>query len=59
MNYGALISEAFWLTWRHRFLWFFGLFAGGGTSFNFPSGPRRFEDRVPGRANASLSIVYQ
>ncbi len=28
MNYGALISEAFWLTWRNRFLWFFGLFAG-------------------------------
>ena len=47
MNYGALISEAFWLTWRHRFLWFFGFFVGGGFySFNFnfpttgPGGPR-------------------
>jgi hypothetical protein len=35
LNYGSLISEAFWLTWRHRFLWFFGFFAGGSTSFNF------------------------
>jgi hypothetical protein len=35
MNYGALISEAFWLTWRNRFLWFFGFFASGGFSFNF------------------------
>jgi len=47
LNYGALISEAFWLTWRHRFLWFFGFFVGGGFySFNFnfpttgPGGPR-------------------
>jgi hypothetical protein len=32
-----LISEAFWLAWRHRFLWFFGFFAGG-TSFNFNAG---------------------
>lgn len=40
MNYGSLISEAFWLTWRNRFLWFFGFFVGGGASFNFnfPSG---------------------
>lgn len=36
MNYGDLLSEAFRLTWRNRFLWFFGFFVGG-TSFNGPS----------------------
>jgi hypothetical protein len=36
MNYGDLLSEAFRITWRNRFLWFFGFFVGG-TSFNFPS----------------------
>ena len=34
MNYGALISEAFRLTWRNRFLWVFGVFLGGGQVFN-------------------------
>lgn len=38
MNYGALISEAFRITLRNRYLWLFGLFAGTGSSFNFPSG---------------------
>jgi hypothetical protein len=38
MNYGDLLSEAFRLTWRNRFLWFFGFFiVGGGGSFNFPA----------------------
>ena len=38
MNYGDLLSEAFRLTWRNRYLWFFGFFiAGGGASFNFPA----------------------
>jgi hypothetical protein len=37
MNYGELLSEAFRLTWRNRFLWFFGFFVSGGTSFNFPA----------------------
>ena len=42
MNYWDLIRDAFWITLRNRYLWFFGFFAGvGGTSnfnFNFPSG---------------------
>ena len=29
MNYGELIKDAFWITLRNRFLWFFGFFAGG------------------------------
>ena len=36
MNYGDLLSEAFGITWRNKFLWFFGFFVGGAT-FNFPS----------------------
>src|SRR5215218_983609 len=38
MNYGELLSEAFRITWRNKFLWFFGFFVGGtGGSFNFPA----------------------
>jgi len=55
MNYGELLSEAFRLTWRNRFLWFFGFFVGGGASFNVPSnfgGPQTdgggFGFRFPG-----------
>jgi hypothetical protein len=36
MNYGELLSETFRITWRNRFLWFFGFFVGGA-SFNVPS----------------------
>jgi hypothetical protein len=35
MNYGELIGDAFRITLRNRYLWFFGFFAGG-TGFNFP-----------------------
>jgi hypothetical protein len=49
MNYGELIKDAFRLTLRNRFLWFFGFFAGGtsaeGGNFSFPSGgPGGFDD---------------
>jgi hypothetical protein len=40
MNYGELIRDAFRITLGNRYLWFFGLFAGGtGSSFvpNVPS----------------------
>lgn len=41
MNYGEIIKGAFWISWRNKFLWFFGFFAagGGGISnyFNIPS----------------------
>jgi hypothetical protein len=41
MNYADLIKDAFWITLRNRYLWFFGFFAGGtfaGGSFNVPPG---------------------
>ena len=47
MNYGDLIKQAFWVTLRNRFLWFFGFFISSGIgSFNFnPSmgGPGDFD----------------
>ena len=51
MNYGEIISEAFRLTWRNRFLWFFGFFVGGGAFFNIPNGVSNF--RGPGRTGPS------
>ena len=45
MNYGDLIRDAFRVTLRNRYLWFFGFFAGGtGTNFvgNIPSGGGNF-----------------
>ena len=41
MNYGDLIRDAFRVTWRHKYLWFFGFFVGGtGSNFagNVPTG---------------------
>lgn len=38
MRYGEIISQAVGITWRNKFLWFFGFFAGVGGSFNFPGG---------------------
>ncbi|CAA9405780.1 MAG: hypothetical protein AVDCRST_MAG22-1551 [uncultured Rubrobacteraceae bacterium] len=46
MNYGDLIKDAFAVSWRNKFLWFFGFFAGGtGTNFlgNVPSGGGDFD----------------
>ena len=45
MNYGDLIRDAFRITLRNRYLWFFGFFAGGaGSSFigNVPSAGSNF-----------------
>lgn len=54
MNYGEIISEAFRLTWRNRFLWFFGFFVAGAGSFNFPSG----SGGVPGGNTAGDSSRF-
>lgn len=34
MNYGALIKDAVWITWRNRFLWVFGFLLSGGQVFS-------------------------
>lgn len=33
MNYGDLIKDAFRISWRSKFLWFFGIFVAGGNAF--------------------------
>ena len=35
MDYGRLIQEAWALTWRYRFLWVLGCFAGGAVGASF------------------------
>jgi hypothetical protein len=37
MNYGELIKDAFRITLRNRYLWFFGFFVGGSTGINVPT----------------------
>ena len=32
IDFGKIMSGSWRLVWRHKFLWFFGLFAGGSTS---------------------------
>lgn len=44
MNYGALISEAFRVTIRNRYLWFFGFFSGGNFSASSPFDLRSSEE---------------
>lgn len=42
MSYGELIRDAFRITLRNRYLWFFGFFVGGTFGANFPSGGGNF-----------------
>lgn len=55
MNYGALIRDTFWIAWRNRYLWFFGLFAGGTSlpSFNFDYS---FEGTQDGSRTPEVSV---
>ncbi len=46
MNYGELLKSAFAIARRNRYLWFFGFFAAGGASFNFPTGSGGENDPV-------------
>lgn len=45
MGYGELVKDAFRVTLRNRYLWFFGFFAGGslGSGLNIPSGGGGFD----------------
>lgn len=58
MNYGDLIRDAFRITLRNRYLWFFGFFAGGtGSNFlgNIPSGGGNFNFDDFQRSGSDLS----
>jgi hypothetical protein len=41
-DYSRLIKDSLSLTWRHKFLWFFGLFAAGNTTYGGWSGNFNF-----------------
>ncbi len=62
MNYWDLIKDAFWITLRNRYLWFFGFFAGvGGTSDlnpNFPMGAGGSDNGLD-RGGASAPLFGQ
>jgi len=65
MNYGDLIKDAFRISWRNKYLWFFGFFAGGASSgSNVPSIPSGvgggdFDDFDPGGSGFSSSLAAQ
>ena len=57
MSYGELIKTSFWITWRNRYLWPFGFFAGG-TGFNFPTpnvGGGGFDGQDGGGKSAAMA----
>jgi hypothetical protein len=44
MNYGDIIRDAFRISWRNKFLWFFGFFAAGSSGVtNFFNVPTNFQ----------------
>jgi len=60
MNYGDLIRDAFRITLRNRYLWFFGFFAGGtGSNFfgNVPSGGGNFNPDDFRQSSTMLSAI--
>ena len=65
MNYGDLIKDAFRISWRNKYLWFFGFFAGGTSSgFNVPTIPSGggggdFDDLDPSGSEFSSSLAAQ
>src|SRR5919107_3889969 len=62
MNYGNFIKDAFWITLRNPYLWFFGFFAGaggGGTNFGFPSGSGDFDVENGRQASAGAVLAAQ
>jgi hypothetical protein len=44
VDFGKLMTDTWRLVWRHKFLWFFGLFAGGSTSMGGWNGNFDFGD---------------
>lgn len=45
MDYLKLIKEAFLITWKNKFLWIFGLFAGGGFGWSWNGFNYQFEGK--------------
>lgn len=59
MNYVDLIKDAFWITLRNRYLWFFGLFAGGLGSGGGGGGGSNFDGEDQRQASADPLFAAQ
>jgi hypothetical protein len=60
VNYGDLIKDAFRISWRNKYLWFFGFFVGGtGANFagNVPSGGGTFDGGDFEQSGAGVSAL--
>ena len=55
MNYGGLIRDAIRITWRNRYLWFFGFFVGLGSGGGGGGGGGRDLDEQSSAEIASIS----
>ena len=60
MGYGEVIGSAFQITWRNRYLWFFGVFAGAGANIPTPSfNAGDFDFKGPDPADAAAPAWVQ
>src|SRR4051812_38090736 len=59
MNYLDFIKDAFWITLRNRYLWFFGFFVGASTNFGFPSSSGNFDGEDRRQASAAPVLAAQ
>jgi hypothetical protein len=59
-SYGDVIRDSFRISWRNKFLWFFGFFAAGGAtniSSNFTNVPADFGGGVPPWIQNNLTAI--
>ncbi|CAN5500202.1 MAG: hypothetical protein M3494_17820 [Actinomycetota bacterium] len=59
-SYGAVIRDTFRISWRNKFLWFFGFFAAGGAtniSSNFTNIPTDFSGGLPPWVENNLTAI--
>ncbi|MBA2693253.1 MAG: hypothetical protein H0U65_12310 [Rubrobacter sp.] len=59
-SYGDVIRDSFRISWRNKFLWFFGFFAAGGAtniSSNFSNVPTNFGGGLPPWVENNLTAI--
>lgn len=62
VDFSRLIGDTWRLVWRHKFLWFFGLFAGGSSSFgggNFNFSTDSYDDSPSGNGRGQVDDTGQ
>jgi len=60
VDYLGIIKKSWEITWKNKFLWWFGLFLalGGGVSFNFP-GNSEWKNKMGENENQITSFINQ